>query len=291
MDKKTLAKVNKVLGSDFRLVNKFSGGNANSNYLIENSSGEKLVARILMNHRPEDVPVEYRIQKHLTRKGVPTSVLIPLPNGELIIKAKKVCLTLVKFIESDKSAPDPVLIGEMIALYQKALEDFSTEDLRPNWMSEGYHNKLKFKKKDKATALLIQKRLHELYSLMSNQKLEKAVVHGDLNIGNMLRKDHRIIAVIDLESTEKNFRVLDIGMSIFQISPHYKFEYKRLRNEIVEGYAKITKLTRQEVDQIENATLYAAACSSLWNLSFEGGGEEFFKSYEVLQQKIEEGFK
>lgn len=291
MNKKTLSIINKVLESDFKLDSKFEGGNANTNYLITNSRGDKLVARILGEQRPENVPFEYKIQRHLVSKGVPTSLIQPLPGGELILKIGKESITFTEFISSDKSKPDPVCVGEMIALFQKALSDFDTKGLRPNWMSEEYHQKLKFKRKDKATAQIILKRLKDLYGLMSSQNLEKAVIHGDLNIGNMLRKNHRIIAVIDLESTEENFKVLDIGMSIFQISPHYKFEYKRLKREIVEGYTKVGKLSKKEVDQIENATLYAAACSSLWNISFEGGNKNFLKDYLALQAKIENGFK
>lgn len=291
MNKGTLSKINKALDSDFRLDHKFEGGNANTNYLITNSSGEKLVARVLKNQKPEYISAEYTVQKYLTRRGVPTSVIRPLPNGDLIFKTRNISVTFTKFIDSNKSKPDPVSVGEILALYQKALKDFDRNILRPNWLSKDYHLNLRFKRRDKEITKTILNKLDTLYTEMSSIKPKKAIIHGDLNIGNMLRKEHKIVAVIDLESTEYNFRILDIGMSIFQISPHYSFEYNRLKDEILEGYTKITKLSKAEVDQIKNATLYSAACSSLWNLSFEGGSKDFLKKFLDLQKKISRNFK
>jgi Ser/Thr protein kinase RdoA (MazF antagonist) len=290
MDKSTLAAINTKLNSDFKLVKQFGDGNSNKNFLLTDSKNKDIVVKQLENQPVEFVPVEVLIQKHLNKKGLSTPQIKNFDDENTqILKLGSKNLTHTDFIQSDESLPAPYELGVNIAKFQIAMKEFKHK-LPPNWLHPIYWGNLKFETNDIELSEQIQKDLKEYRDTLTKLNLPKTIIHGDLNLGNVLTLNSKIIATLDLESTENNFRILDIGMTIFQVKPNYKISYYDLANEVIRGYESLISLTEQEKNQVLTATLYSASASGLWNLSFEGASKDFLESYTALINRIKDGF-
>ncbi len=255
MNKKILQAINTKLNSDFKLIKQFGNGNSNKNYLLENSQNRQIVVKKLDNQPVEFVPVEISIQKHLFTKGVPTPQILSFNEqlGSTLSVGQK-SFTHTEYIESDDSLPSPFELGLSITQFHLAMGDFKS-NLPPNWLHPTYWKSLKFREIDAKTAAYVKNNLSNLRDKLTKLKLPKTVIHGDFNLGNILTQNSKIVAILDLESTEYNFRILEIGMSIFQVKPSYTLTYQELAREITKGYTELIELTDKEVGQIETATL------------------------------------
>ncbi|MDQ5913479.1 MAG: hypothetical protein QG623_97 [Patescibacteria group bacterium] len=292
MNQEVLKSINARLKSDFRLVKQFGNGNSNKNYLLENSTNEKIVVKQLDNQPVDFVPIEISIQEHLNKRGITTPRIKTFnSDNEFILKIGNKDFTYTDYIESDGSLPTPFELGVNIAKFHITMKDFEYE-LPPNWLHPKYWSNLKFKHYDIKTSELIKDDLNTLRNQLTKLNLPKTTIHGDLNLGNVLTLNNKIVATLDLESTEKNFRILDIGMTIFQVKPNYNnLSYSELANNIILGYESLLLLKQTEKEQTFAATLYSASASGIWNLSFEADSSNFLQSYIALLERIKDGFK
>ena len=298
MDQKILDAINTKLKSDFKLIKQFYSGIANLNYLLQNSKNEKIVARILKEQKPENIAFEALVQSKLNKARIGSPLLLKDDNKPILLKVDTNKITFSNYIEADpnpKTFPNSLLedLGELIARFQLANSTIPTKEVPENYLSAGYQDNLKFRDKDKKTAKEIRVHIDKLYTEISKLNLPQSIIHGDLNEGNILIKDKKIIAILDLETVEYKQRILDLGIVIYYRQPESGLTYPEVSRLIISGFEKREKLTREEKSSIPLAVRYTAACFSLWSLANEETNDkyDFLESFQELQKRIEEGFK
>lgn len=89
MDDNTLQAINTKLKSDFKLIKQFESGIANLNYLLENSSGKKIVARILKEQKLENLQFEHLVQTKLKSAGIGSPQIFLDPANVVLSEAKR----------------------------------------------------------------------------------------------------------------------------------------------------------------------------------------------------------
>jgi Ser/Thr protein kinase RdoA (MazF antagonist) len=297
MDDSTLREINKTFQSDYTLTEEISEGIANINFLLINTKGDKLIARILREQKPGLVPLEAELQDQLAISGLGTPRLLKKKDGSpILLQAGKHTLTFTKFIESEPfdQASDELIknMGRSLAEFQLALKDFDKSKIPPNYLSKAYQDKLHFKDEDIEIAETIKIILAELYSQLNSLNLPKSIIHGDLNEGNFLQNKGSIIAILDLETTEYTYRVLDLCIIVYYRSADQGRTYQEVSKLITEGFEEISPLTQAEKDAMPLATAYSATCFSLWSLANDPGDKsDFLESFNRLQNRIKAGFK
>jgi Ser/Thr protein kinase RdoA (MazF antagonist) len=297
MNDQTLQAINTKLNSDFKLIKQFVSGIANLNYLLENSDGTKIVARIIKEQKPENLHFEYLVQTELKIAGIGSPQIFLEKGKPLVLKVGNQKITFSNFIQSD---PHPEQfskqllknLGEILAKFQKALKDIPPDQVPENYLSESYQNKLKFSKQKEEVALEIKTYIKNLYQRITKLNLPKAIIHGDLNNGNILTKGDQIIAILDLETVEYKERILDPAILIYYRQPDSNLSYPKVSELILAGFEKVTKLNPAEKEALPLAIQYTGACFSLWSLANEEvqDRKEFLKSFYALQNRIETGF-
>ncbi|MCE5279530.1 MAG: phosphotransferase [Planctomycetaceae bacterium] len=126
--------------------------------------------------------------------------------------------------------------GRVLALYHKLLADFQSDYTPPQG---SYHNAPAIRQAIRNTvrALPIDKRpsvevltatvdtLENVYNTSAEKVNElglndwgKQIVHGDWHRGNMLFRDHNVVAVIDYDSARLQQRVIDFANGALQFS-------------------------------------------------------------------------
>lgn len=298
MDQEILQAINAKLNSDYKLVKQFGSGIANLNYLLENSSGTRIVARILKEQKTENLEFESRIQAKLKESGIGSPQLLKNPDGSvLLLSLKEINITFTNYVESDphpKIFPVELLpdLGRTLARLQQALQDLPEDEVPENYLSKSYQNKLKFRKKDQQIAKEIKNYIGNLYKKISKLNLPKTTIHGDLNEGNILIKNNQIIAILDFETVEYKERILDLGILVYYRQPDSNLSYPEVATRIISGFEEVAKLRSREKEAMPLATQYTAACFSLWSLANEESDPnyDFLKGFHDLQQKIEDEF-
>ncbi len=312
MEEDALKRINSKLKSDFKLVKQFDSGIANLNYLLRSSSGVEIVARILRDQKPENINLEFKLQKALIANGINTPLFLELRGAPILIESGTDFITLTKYIESDsirhkdlkRSREFLKEIGLTLAKVQSALKDFPYKSVPPNYLHPEYQQKYNFSKEETPTSEAIKNVIDRLYILFEDLKLPKTLIHGDLNDGNYLTQGNKITAVLDLETSEHNFRILDISAAIYYTHPSSGLSYSEVSKLIIEGFESLLKLSEEEIQTIPKAVQYNAACFSLWSLanekgqvSLEGPGKndaqeyDFLKGFQDLQERIRKGFE
>ncbi len=298
MDSKIISAINSKLNSDFRIVKQFDSGIANLNYLLQNSMGKKVVARVLKEQKPENLDFELLVQTKLNSSSLKSPLLFTEPNGKpILIKIRDQNISISSYIEADphpKHFPNSLLVdlGEVIAKFQLATSHISVSRVPENYLSKSYQDKLKFRPEDQKTAQEIKQFINNLYSRIDKLKLPKSNIHGDLNEGNILIKNSKIIAVLDFETVEYKERILDLGIAFYYRQQGSGLSYLEVAKLITSGFERISTLSLSEKQAIPLATQYAAACFSLWSLANEPADPDynFLEGFHSLQKRIEEGF-
>lgn len=92
-------------------------------------------------------------------------------------------------------------------------------------------------------------------------KLLKQIIHRDLNPGNIITKDEKIVGFIDFELTEKNIRIYDpcyaataILSEIFRESKNSE-KWLDIYENIILGYDSVCNLTRDEKEALPYVVL------------------------------------
>lgn len=200
--------------------------------------------KFLLKRRPHGKDDLYRVafahtlQKHLREHGFPVAKLIPTKNKKnSALNLNKHIYELFEFIPGkryDQSQEATESAGRQLANFHLAVADFPTQ-FDP--LKNTYHDSstvrgnlktiLKAKNGTEKPALLAQlgETLTTLYNHASTNVNQfgfegwaTQIIHGDWHPGNMLFQEHKIVAVLDLDSVKISPKICDLANGMLHFS-------------------------------------------------------------------------
>ncbi len=272
--------------------------------------------KFFLKRRPKGKDDFYRVafahavQTHLVKKNFPVASLVPTRDeNSTILQINNHLYEFFKFVSGsryDGSAEATFDIGRQLANFHRHLADFASEwkplkgsfhdstAVRRHLKTIGTKKAAKpdTKLQDTADKLMV------LYNTSSTRVNElgfdswaQQVVHGDWHPGNMLFSNHKLVAVLDFDSTKFAPPVIDLANGILQFSivgdrpnpadwPDYLDQAKFV--QFLNGYREIIEAEKNKLDSLIDLmieTMIAEAVLPVATVGFFGhlDGLEFLK--------------
>jgi len=253
-------------------VKEISGGMINYNFLMKTSQG-KFVVRQLGYHmgswQMNKKKLEFGVIEYLRQKGFPYELpeFLKNKNGNEVSKIYGKLFEVYPFISGE-------LLGEMndaklkeivklVALYHKFVKDFPIEKRfkwsdNNKWMLDKYKKMRKIKPKNNLDRLMFkhidffEDLLKKLLKVNLQQNL--LISHSDFNLGNILWKKGKIIALLDFENVWRKPKLFDIS---------YIWKDYTKKKLIIGTYRKYNSLSKREE---KNMIVYKLLqkCNNFW---------------------------
>jgi homoserine kinase type II len=277
----------------------FFNGAGQTTLLLETSKG-KFVLRYYENRSLEHVLFEIHIFNYLYERNFPVPVVIKNSLGELysIYREKPYIFTEFIIGKHGKNPNDFFEIKEAIEVVKIVAR---LHNLTKNYNPEYFKNREPFDVNycwrefvKKHSELVKTKKgewlKNELSKLEFPLILPKGLCHGDLNYGNFLFRNGKIIAVLDFDMSFYTYLIYDIADLIYWWAwPPKKGFKEKQAIQIVKEYSKWRKLSQVEQKHIFDALKLIILVSISW--SEEGDFEKEMKKVELLNSIGREKFQ
>lgn len=173
-------------------------------------------------------------------------------------------------INSEISTNFGLYVGHLTSILKKFDHDgFHRNHL---WALEKCPEVLKFvdifdQEKQRQTIITILNKF-QFDVLLNADRLEKSVIHGDLNMNNMIIKDNKILGVIDVGDVVYSFTIFDFAIALCYLILHEFNDNNAKLSDVqiksfVEAYEKQYRILNEFEISIIHTCVCARICQSL----------------------------
>ncbi len=303
-------------------VQEFPRGSSRAPKMVIDSDKGKFLFKRRGRGR-DDLPkvaFTHRIQLMLAAQNYPLPHLIGTreTNNSMLVLGENV-YEMFEYISGggfDGSLASTYHAGRVLGLYHKLLEEFEYEYSPP---TGSYHDakaihqairntvsSLPLEARPPAEVLApVVSQLEDVYVRCARETNElglpdwpEQIVHGDWHPGNMLFKDHNVVAVIDYDAARLQQRVIDFANGALQFSiigggedpdswPDYLDEsrYKRF----IRGYDEVNVISKAEMKAVPLLMCEAMIAEAVLPIAATGSFGRFqgFPFLQMIARKVE----
>jgi len=248
---------------EYREFKTFANGAGQTTLLLETSTG-KFVLRYYENRPQKHVSFEVKLFNYLRSKSFPVPAIVKNRSGESSGIYKEKPYIIIEFIEGEHGKnPNDFFNNEEAAEVVKVVVHLHnlTKDYNPEYFKdrEVFDAKYCWREFEKKHSNLVENEKGkwfkaELEKLEFPTFLLKGLCHADLNYGNFLFKNGKIVAVLDFDMSFYTYLIYDIASLIYWWAwpPEMKVKEKEMAL-IVSEYSK-----QRELNKDERAYIYDA---------------------------------
>lgn len=285
----------------------FSGGLVNYNYELKTEKGSFVVRMIghkITKYKKQKLELEKNILLFLDRKDFPYNIPVPLQykKNKYHSKIKGRTFWVYKMIQGGSPClrNDATLreIAKALATYHKYIKNFKVDKSHKDifslkWLVDRYRKLTpkieKMKPKNKTDKLfkenfnMFKDLTYEISKM--NFKTNLIVVHGDINLENLLFKGNKLTAILDFDNLSIAPRVEDIAYSLRLSCANSSGIKKNKMNIYLKEYEKIHKLTKKEKNMIISLMI-RSNCTVFWWMWVEmKKGQD--KKYRMIKWSVD----
>ncbi len=248
---------------EYRGFKTFANGAGQTTLLLETSMG-KFVLRYYENRPQKHVSFEVQLFNYLRSKNFPVPAIIKNRLGEFSGTYKEKPFIIIEFVggEHGKNPNDFFDVKEVAEVIKVVAQLHNlTKDYAPEYFKdrEVFDAKYCWKEFEKKHSHLVESEKGKWFKAELNKlefptSLPKGVCHADLNYGNFLFRNDKIVAVLDFDMSFYTYIIYDIASLIYwwAWSPKESFKGNEAA-QIVSEYSKSRELTIEEKTHIYDA--------------------------------------
>ncbi len=258
-------------------IHRLSGGLANTNYLVETSTG-KYVLTICDNKSFEDTQILADILLYLNNNQFETSKIIYNIEREYVSLFQSKPVLLKEYIPGNvqKQFNHEILKqlgGSLGQLHQLPPPECLPKDFP--YGEKAFNNLYKLDVVHSFVDWLSEK--HQYIKSNLHPDLTKCFIHGDLFPSNVIISENQTPVIMDFEEACLYFRIFDLGMAIVGLcSENGIIDLVNVRSVIL-GYRQVVDLSTIEKEHIKAFIVYAAVTASFWR----------FRQFNILFPSVE----
>lgn len=262
----------------------FAQGAGQTTVLLETNRG-KCVLRYYKNRSIKHVLFEVRLFDFLRGKDYPVPSVIKNNLGKFVSEYKSKPYLIIEFVDGEH-IENPNIFFNRKCVVQIVKIVARLHNLTLNYKPEYFKDRERFdvsycwkefeKKHPKRVKGVMGKWVRgELKKLEFPQSMTKGLCHADLNYGNFLFRDGKIVAVLDFDMSFYTYFIYDIaGLIYWWVWPPGKGFKEKETAEVVNEYLKWRKLTDEEGAHIYDALKLIILLSISWSDEGEFGQEK-----------------
>ncbi|MDE1924962.1 MAG: phosphotransferase [Patescibacteria group bacterium] len=275
---------------EYRGFKTFANGAGQTTLLLETGKGE-FVLRYYENRTDAHVDFEVELFNFLHSKNYPVPAIIKNRSGEFLSKYENKPYIIIEFIEGEHGKNpndffDTVQAAEVVKVVAQ-LHNL-TKDYQPDYFSsrEPYDVEYCWREFQKKHPHLVETEKgkwfkEELNKLEFPADMPKGLCHADLNYGNFLFKNGKVVAVLDFDMSFYTHVIHDVASLLYWWTSPIKDGFNERRASfIVHEYCKHHGLNESEKAHIYDALKLIILLGVSW--SEEGDFEEIKKAIERL---------
>jgi homoserine kinase type II len=254
--------------SDDEIINHklLSGGSANSNYWLQTSKGEYVIA-VSQTKTTAETQVLADVLHYLADHSFETSKYYPTLLGSDVTVSRQKPVILKSYIKG--------LVPEVLSLdmaYKLGQQMARLHQIPPPvFLPQTHEYEIAAFEKLLAEQHALDhpfmpwiKETTQYLKASLDFDLPKCMIHGDIFSSNLVVTDAQEVVIMDFEEACYNYRVFDIGMTIIGTCVIDGKIQLELINTLLDAYLSINTLTRDEITAIKDFAVYTAAGTALW---------------------------
>ena len=227
----------------------------NTVYLLKTTRG-KFILKIFENAKEDFINFQLKIMQLMEKEKLPSPQVMLTSGSKSLLILKKRKIIIQRFVEGKPAK----------RFTKKLIEDIAEKHGKLNraLMKMGLKGKYTWKKDYQFKPLMFDvkryegfgileenKKLREEFRQVKKQNLRRSVVHGDFNRGNLLVKNQKLNAIIDLDDAHEDFVVQEISNFITMSFIDWKgrVDYGKIKLYL-KGFEKYFKLNPSEREAI-----------------------------------------
>ncbi len=307
---------NFVVNQDIINVQPFGNGHINSTYKVNTNDGEKFILQKIntqvFTNAQNIIDNHIQIQESIISKELEIPHLIKTTQDQyLFIDSSSNAWRMMNFIKDSysvelvKSKEQAYEAGKGFGWFLKscsrvnsknlheAIKDFHSLSLRVNQLNSAIRNNKANRVEEASELIDFYKQREEQLLLIEadliKNKIPKRVVHNDTKINNLLFRNEKAVAVIDLDTVGPGVVLFDYGDAIRTITNTAAEDEKNLNQvdfnmvnfeSFTKGYLEEAKsvLTVKEKDLLYYAPFYMAYIMGVRFLADYLNGDVYYKT-------------
>lgn len=275
---------------EYRSFKTFANGAGQTTLLLETDK-DKFVLRYYENRTDKHVDFEVQLFNFLRSKDYPVPAIIKNRSGEFSSAYKEKPYIIIEFIEGEHgNNPNDFFDAEQAAEVVKVVAQLHnlTKEYQPGYFSyrEAFDVGYCWREFQKKHPHLVDTEKGQWFKTQLD-KLEfpadmpKGLCHADLNYGNFLFKNGKVVAVLDFDMSFYTYFIYDIASFIYWWAyPPQKGFDASIAAQLVREYSKWRELSEAERTHIFDALKLITLLGISW--SDEGDFEQEKKRIEFL---------
>jgi homoserine kinase type II len=237
------------------------GGQANSSYLLDTTSG-KYVLTVCNDPTFEEVSTLVMLLEVLAQHDFPTTRLIPKRNGEFVFSYGGNPLIMKKYIEGNVVQDmTPSMLRDLGAKMAQ-LHQIDAPDFLPQGFSFWLETLSAFETGHPYGAWLDEK-VDYLQDPLSTD-LPQGLVHTDIFYDNVIVSGDSVEALIDFETACHHYLLFDIAVAMIGSCEQSGRIIPVKARALLQGYEKGRSLVVEEREALQDFVVCAAAAYSFW---------------------------
>ncbi len=240
------------------------GGACNSNYLLETNLGNYMMT-LVEERNEEESMILGKLLLWLEQHQFKTTPLRKLKNGNIMGNFSGKPVLVKKYLSGkvifDLNKKKLRQIGKRLGkLHRIPIPDFVLDH---HYYEKPVFNSVFGAGIDPEFEKWLKNRLYYFEAHLP-KTMPRGLIHGDVFADNVLFKKNRLKAIIDFEEACNYYMVYDLGMILIGLcSKGTDLDLKR-SGEVIKGYQKIRTLEKEEINNLQLFTEYAAVRTSNW---------------------------
>lgn len=245
-------------------VHPIENGLINKTFSVHAAEGIFILQRLAKIFDERAILDMQAVTEHLTKKGVPTPVLLQMTDGAWFVKDDEgfswKLMTAVpgEIVNVVADAEMAFEAGRVLGQFHEALRDFDPAKLQSPFRlhdSRAVYDNFRSKRVDLPEAQFIR---DEMPKHLLPANLPTTVVHGDPKISNVIFKDGKGVAMIDLDTCMPATVLVDLGDAFrswcggIEDDPENKFDVKKFEAGLA-GYSSVAPLRSDEQAHLHDA--------------------------------------
>ena len=245
-------------------VSVLDGGNENTSYCVETSSG-KYVLTLWDQKSLEQATNLASLLVYLTDRGIRTSEVVVPPKEPIVILHDEKPAMLKRYVDGDVTADLPGNLLGQLGEEMARLHEISAPSYLPDSFPYGrsYFHEVMNSNLDHAFVDWLTEKYCYLQKYIP-QHLPTVLVHGDIFFDNLVVQGDQLMAIIDFEEACHYYRNFDLGMVIVGACRDRQGISFEKAERFMRGYRKDTTLEPIERESLQAFTVYAAVATAFW---------------------------
>ncbi len=225
------------------------------NFSVRTNSDRYILKFFNTEWKTEQVIYDYvKVILECKRVGIPVSELVESGNSVFIEKIQNEYCCVIKAFDGDtlEETKYEIFLAERIAKYLGQIHSFKFEIANnyDSWGTKNFGKEYEYKVKllDDQKTKLVDKAL-ERFKKIKFSKLEKSVIHGDIQKKHVLKNKEGDMCIIDFGCANFDFKAMDVSIFIAQVVLDPNLDLgtnKDNAQKVIDAYLKIQKLTDYE---------------------------------------------